>query len=131
MKVLVDSHILLWLGKNQLTDKAKKAKALFDCSDYTFYFSSVNLWEIAIKASLSKPDFDIVVEELEQGLLKSGFYQLYIDNKHIFEIKNLPHIHKDPFDRLLIAQAKVECFHFLTVDEKILQYGYDFVIDAS
>lgn len=90
----------------------------------------MSLWEVSIKSSLNKPEFDVNPEDLFNGLIYDGFKQLYIQNQHLFEIKNLPQMpkHKDPFDRLLISQAKSENFYFLTVDEKILEYPYDFII---
>ncbi|OPH35407.1 hypothetical protein B5J94_09615 [Moraxella lacunata] len=80
---------------------------------------------------LNKPDFNVNPEQLANGLLYDGFEQLYIENKHLYAIKNLPHIHKDPFDRLLLAQSQIENFYFLTADALILKYDYDFIIDAT
>lgn len=130
MKILVDTQILIWYGKNELPKMAPKAIPIIQNFNYRIYFSSISLWEVGIKSSLNKPDFDINPEDLANGLIYDGFEQLFIKNKHLFEIKNLPQMpkHKDPFDRLLIAQAKSEHCQFLTVDEKILAYPYDFII---
>lgn len=129
MNILVDTQILIWYGKNELPKMAPKAIPIIQNFNYRIYFSSIILWEVGIKSSLNKPDFDINPEDLANGLIYDGFEQLFIKNKHLFEIKNLPQMpkHKDLFDRLLIAQAKSENFYFLTVDEKILAYPYDFI----
>lgn len=130
MRILVDTQILIWYGKNELPKMAPKAIPIIQNFNYRLYFSSTSLWEVGIKSSLNKPDFNINPEDLANGLIYDGFEQLFIKNKHLFEIKNLPQMpkHKDPFDRLLIAQAKSEHCQFLTVDEKILEYPYDFII---
>lgn len=130
MNILVDTQILIWYGKNELLKMAPNALPIIQDFNHTLYFSSVSLWEVAIKSSLNKPNFDVNPKNLADGLIYDGFKQLYIKNKHLFEIKNLANIaeHKDPFDRLLIAQAKVENCQFLTVDEKILAYPYGFII---
>lgn len=130
MNILIDTQILIWYGKNELQKMAPKAIPIIQNFNYHLYFSSVSLWEVSIKSALNKPDFDVNLEDLANGLIYDGFKQLYIENRHLFEIKNLPQMpkHKDPFDRLLISQAKSENFYFLTVDEKILEYPYDFII---
>lgn len=131
MNILVDSHILIWHAFDELNKKSPKALSIIQNFNYNLYFSSVNLWEISIKSSLNKPDFNVNSEQLANGLLYDGFEQLYIKNKHLYTIKNLPHIHKDPFDRLLLAQSQIENFYFLTADALILKYDYDFIIDAT
>lgn len=131
MQILLDTHFLIWHAFDELEKNSPKSNNIVYDLENELYFSSVSLWEIAIKSSLNKPNFNIDVKELEDGLIESGFKQLYISNQHIFELSNLAHVHKDPFDRLLIAQAKVENFHFLTVDEKIILYPFDFIINAS
>ena len=99
-----DEIFALFSGEyDELNKKSPKALSIIQNFDYNLYFSSVNLWEISIKSSLNKPDFNVNPEQLANGLLYDGFEQLYIENKHLYAIKNLPHIHKDPFDRLLLA----------------------------
>lgn len=130
MNILVDSHILIWHGFGELNQKAPKALSIIQDFKQRLYFSSASLWEIAIKSSLNKTDFDVNPKQLADGLLYDGFEQLYIKNQHLYAIKNLPNIHKDPFDRLLLAQAQNESFYFLTADTLILNYDYDFIIDV-
>lgn len=130
MKILLDSQFLLWIGYNKVQKIPSYAKELIENSDNQLYFSLVSVWELFIKEVLGKFDFPVDVEKLRVGLLQTGFYELSINHRQILEIKNLPKMpkHKDPFDRLLIAQAKSEHCQFLTVDEKILAYPYDFII---
>ena len=108
-----------------------KTKALLEDTDNELYFSLVSIWELTIKSSLNKLDFPVDIEKVRLGLLKNGLKEITVNVKQILEIKQLPHIHKDPLDRLLIAQAKIENFHFLTVDEKIILYPFDFIINAN
>lgn len=130
MKILLDSHFLLWIGYNKIQEIPSYAKQLIENPDNQIYFSLVSIWELYIKEVLEKFDYPVDIEKLRIGLLQTGFYELPITHRHIFEVKNLPQMpkHKDPFDRLLIAQVKSENFYFLTVDEKILEYPYDFII---
>lgn len=131
MKILLDSHILLWLGYNNTQKIANDTKLLLENIDNELYFSLVSIWELTIKASLNKPNFPDNVEGLRKGLLINGLQELPITAKQIFRMKTLPKIHGDPFDRLLIAQAIMENMHFLTVDEKILEYPFDLILNAK
>lgn len=90
MNILVDTQILIWHGKNELQKMAPKAIPIIQNFNYHLYFSSVSLWEVSIKSSLNKPEFDVNPEDLFNGLIYDGFKQLYIQNQHLFEIKNLP-----------------------------------------
>lgn len=131
MKALIDSHILIWHAFGELGIKAPKAQAIIKDFNHELYFSSVSVWEVVIKSSLNKPNFNIDAKQLTHGLLQDGFKQLKIENHHLYEIKNLPNIHKDPFDRLLLAQAKTEHMRFLTADQLILKYADDVLIDVT
>lgn len=95
------------------------------------YFSLASIWELTIKSILNKPDFPKDIEKLRFGLLNNGIKQLAITPKQIKSLYEFTNIHKDPFDRLLLAQAKTENFYFLTADSLIVQYDYDFVIQAN
>jgi len=87
-----------------------------------FVFSVCNIWEIAIKRGLNAPDFRHNPREIRQYLLRHGCEELTIHSRHVVEVDSLPLIHKDPFDRLLIAQAMVEGITLLTADDKIAKY---------
>lgn len=128
MKVLIDSHIFVWYGYGQLNKMPKKYVDILKDKNNDIYFSLVSAWELTIKSLLGKPNFDVDVDKNRMGLLQVGFHELPILYPHIQSLKDVPSVHKDPFDRLLIAQAKSENFYFLTVDEKILEYPYDFII---
>lgn len=128
MKILIDSHIFIWYGYGDLNKMPKRYLGILEDSDNDIYFSLVTLWELMIKYLLGKPDFNIDSQKIRLGLIKDGFNEMPILNQHIKALQGIPSVHKDPFDRLLIAQAKSENCQFLTVDEKILQYPYDFII---
>jgi PIN domain nuclease of toxin-antitoxin system len=87
-----------------------------------FVFSVCNIWEIAIKRGLRSPDFQHNPREIRQYLLRNGCEELPIQSRHVVEVDSLPPIHKDPFDRILIAQAMVEGITLLTADAVIAQY---------
>lgn len=130
MKILLDSHILLWLAWDKKENLSPQAVELLDDPTSEIYFSLASLWEIAIKSSLGKPDFDIDVEALEQGLIQVGCRMLAIELPHILKQAQYPFIHRDPFDRLLMAQAEVENVFFMTADTMILKYQKPYTIDV-
>lgn len=130
MKILLDSHILLWLAWDKKENLSPQAVELLDDPTSEIYFSLASLWEIAIKSSLGKPDFDIDVEALEQGLIQVGCRMLAIELPHILKQAQYPFIHRDPFERLLMAQAEVENVFFMTADTMILKYQKPYIIDV-
>ncbi|MCT8536920.1 type II toxin-antitoxin system VapC family toxin [Glaesserella parasuis] len=130
MKILLDSHILLWLAWDKKENLSPQAVELLDDPTSEIYFSLASLWGIAIKSSLGKPDFDIDVEALEQGLIQVGCRMLAIELPHILKQAQYPFIHRDPFDRLLMAQAEVENVFFMTADTMILKYQKPYIIDV-
>jgi PIN domain nuclease of toxin-antitoxin system len=85
-------------------------------------FSVASLWEIVIKRGLKRPDFQVDARLLRRGLLDNGYQELPILSEHAVAVDSLPPIHKDPFDRLLIAQATVEGITLLTDDTTVAQY---------
>ncbi len=91
-------------------------------SDSDIFFSAASLWEVAIKFGRGKPDFTVNPHPLRRGLLRNGYIELSISSEHVMHAASLPHIHKDLFDRLLIAQAMVEGITLLTTDARIAQY---------
>jgi PIN domain nuclease of toxin-antitoxin system len=86
------------------------------------FFSALTIWETAIKSALQKRDFKVDARALRRGLLTNGYRELPITSEHAVAVYSLPHIHKDPFDRLLIAQATVEGITLLTADRQIAKY---------
>ena len=118
MRYLLDTHTLLWWLSDKNKLNSAELKVLND-SDTTIFLSSVVIWEISVKSSLNKLDIPInYFKELE----KSSFVPLPISHKHALKIAKLPHIHHDPFDRLLIAQAQIEKLALLTQDRIIKKY---------
>ena len=85
-------------------------------------FSSASLWEVSIKRGLGRDDFRVDPRLLRRGLLDNGYGELSITSEHAVMIGDLPPIHKDPFDRMLVAQAMVEGITLLTVDPLVAQY---------
>ena len=121
MKFLLDTHLLLWAASDpeQLSLTAKK---YIDNVENELFFSPASLWEVAIKNSLGRDDFRVDVRLLRRGLLDNGFSEMTITSEHTVFITGLPLLHKDPFDRLLIAQSLVEGITFLTADLIVAQY---------
>ena len=91
--------------------------------NHTLFFSPISLWEIAIKRGLDRPDFRVDGRVLRRNLWESNFTELAVTSDHALGVHNLPPLHKDPFDRLLVAQARVEGLLLLTADQSIALYG--------
>lgn len=85
-------------------------------------FSSASLWEVAIKRGLGRPDFRVDPRLLRRGLLDNGYSELPITSEHAVAVDGLPTIHKDPFDRILVAQSIVEGIALITTDTLVAQY---------
>lgn len=121
MTLLLDTHILLWafLGSPDLTDEA--AKVINNPSNEVA-FSVASIWEVAIKSALGRSDFHVETHEFRAKLLENGYTELPIIGRHILQMTTLPPIHKDPFDRVLVAQALSEGFTLLTSDPAVSAY---------
>jgi PIN domain nuclease of toxin-antitoxin system len=122
LKLLLDTQLLLWAAgdPDRLSDEAR---ALINAPDSALFFSVASLWEIAIKRGLGREDFRVEPRVLRRGLLDNGYNELAIASEHAVSIDVLPNLHKDPFDRLLVAQAMVEGVTLLTSDDKVFAYG--------
>lgn len=121
MKFLLDTHLLLWAAghPNRLAVAARK---LIANPVNELLFSAASIWEVAIKRGLGRSDFDVDPRLLRRGLLDNGYTELPILSEHVVAVDSLPPIHKDPFDRLLVAQATVEGITLLTSDEVMGRY---------
>ena len=121
MKLLLDTHLLLWAAGDPRR-LSKRARTLIDNPDNELLFSAASLWEVAIKRGLGREDFKVDARLLRRGLLDNGYSELPIISDHVVATESLPPIHKDPFDRVLVAQATVEGVTLLTVDSLVAQY---------
>jgi PIN domain nuclease of toxin-antitoxin system len=121
VRLLPDTHILLWTVAESRRLSAA-ARALIGEPDNELTFSSVSLWEVAIKTGRGRDDFRIDVGSLRRGLFNNGYAELAVTGAHAAALATLPPIHKDPFDRMLVAQAIVEGFTLLTSDPAVAKY---------
>jgi len=119
MKLLLDTHILLWSAANKLPVNAEKY--IFDETNQ-LYFSPASIWEIVIKKGLNRADFRVDPYALYSGLLNNGYDELAITTRHTLAVSSLPDIHKDPFDRIMLAQAISEGIQLLTSDAILSGY---------
>ena len=121
MKYLLDTHLLLWAA-GQPERLSKQARRLLSDPGNELLFSAASLWEIAIKRNLGRADFKVEPRLLRRGLLDNGYRELAITSAHVLELDALPAHHKDPFDRILVAQALSEGITLLTVDPIVAKY---------
>lgn len=121
MKFLLDTHVLLWAAGSP-DQLPAAARPLLEDPNNELLFSSASLWEIAIKRSLDRANFQVDPRVLRRGLLDNAYIELPITSEHAVFIDSLPPIHKDPFDRILVAQAMVEGITLLTADALVAQY---------
>ena len=121
MRLLLDTQVLLWAA-GQPERLSPAARRLLNNSQHELIFSAASLWEVTIKASLGRDDFRVEPRELRRGLLDNGYTELAVTSEHAVNVEGLPPIHKDPFDRLLLAQALVEGITLLTADAQLAQY---------
>jgi PIN domain nuclease of toxin-antitoxin system len=126
MNLLLDTHILLWFlaSTNQLPKEA--VKAINNAN--AVFFSPVNLWEIGIKTSIWE-EYDIGrIEDIHAGAIQANLQELVITSADTMLATQLPMIHRDPFDRLLIAQSHNNQCHLISVDGKIRQYNMPYIM---
>lgn len=122
MRLLLDTHILLWAAYSP--DKlSPEAVQLISDESNDLVFSAASIWEIAIKAAQRRDDFDADPHVFRRELLENGYGELAITSAHAVATSGLPEIHRDPFDRILVAQARVEGITLLTSDQKVAAYG--------
>ena len=121
MKFLLDTQVLLWAaGEPERLSSA--ARRLLRDSKNELLFSAASLWEIAIKKSLGREDFRVEPRLLRRGLLDHGYIELPVTSEHAVSIDALPALHRDPFDRILLAQALTEGITLLTADAQLARY---------
>jgi len=121
MTILLDTHLLLWAAEKDPRLPAL-ASEMIRSAESKMVFSSVNIWEVVIKRSLGRGDFGVDPHRLRSRLLESGYSELSVSSEHALAVGNLPSIHKDPFDRILIAQAVTERLTLVTSDQIVANY---------
>jgi PIN domain nuclease of toxin-antitoxin system len=122
MNVLLDTHLLLWAAAAP-AQMPRAAAELLGRDDYAFHFSAIAIWEIAIKRGRQRPDFTFDPGEMRDGFLQRGVREVPVSSEHALALLELPQLHRDPFDRMLIAQARVERMVLLTSDRRLAAYG--------
>lgn len=121
MKLLLDTQLLLWAA-GQPERLSAAARRLLSDRRNELVFSAASLWEIAIKQGLGREDFRVEPRLLRRGLLDNGYLELPITSQHAVSLDALPPIHKDPFDRMLLAQATSDGLLLLTADARLARY---------
>jgi len=127
MKIILDTHIFLWLitDNDRLSDKSKHA---FTNSDNELFFSIASYWEICIKISIGKlklsKNWDKIIKD---ELMVNSVKLLPISTEHCLQITQLPFHHRDPFDRIIISQAIIEQMHIMTINSYFSQYEVNIV----
>lgn len=121
MKFLLDTHLVLWAA-GEPERLSKQAQELISAKENELLFSAASLWEVTIKSGLGREDFKVDARLLRRGLLDNGYSELPLFSTHAVAVDGLPAIHKDPFDRILVAQATFEGITLLTSDSQVMQY---------
>jgi PIN domain nuclease of toxin-antitoxin system len=122
MRLLLDTHIILWAAgqPDKLSESAREM--LLDTRNALF-FSAASIWEIVIKRGLGRNDFKVDPYRLRKMLVINDYTEVPVATDHVLRVETLPPLHKDPFDRILIAQARSEGMLLLTVDSAVISYG--------
>lgn len=121
MNLLLDTHLLIWSAGNS-ERLSPLARSLIEDENNQLFFSAASVWETAIKHHCARVDFPLHPAELRRGLLENGFSEIPVTGDHAVCVRALPMLHKDPFDRVLVAQAMVEGLTLLTTDSLLAQY---------
>lgn len=119
MNLLLDTHVVLWMLAGNKALKAQ-ARRTIEAAE-AVYVSTITPWEVTIKVTLGKLDVDL--ERFDAELARMAFEPLPITWAHACALRRLPHLHGDPFDRMLVAQSVAEAMHFLTADAKLAAYS--------
>ena len=124
MRHLIDTHLLLWAA-SEPERLPVAAREIMTDEDSELWFSVASIWEVVIKASLGRTDFEVDPQLFRRGLLESDFVELTITGTHVTAVADLPPLHKDPFDRILLAQARTEGLILVTGDAALARYPGD------
>jgi PIN domain nuclease of toxin-antitoxin system len=121
MRLLLDTQLLLWAA-GEPGKLSSEARQLIEDPDNQIIFSPVSLWEIALKQTLGRRDLRVDLRMLRRGMLDNGYLELAITGAHAIAMDGLEALHSDPFDRMLVAQARTEGAALLTADPLVAQY---------
>jgi PIN domain nuclease of toxin-antitoxin system len=119
MNILLDTHMLLWAAKGTLPERAR---TMATDPGNELFFSVASIWEIVIKAGLGRPDFTVDGGVLRRELLEHRYRELPVLGQHVLMLQSIPPLHRDPFDRLLVAQANSEGLLLVTSDRILQNY---------
>lgn len=134
MNLLLDTHVLIW-ALNEDQRLSEKARELILDPDNAIYYSSVSIWEVAIKHAIHPENVTFTGKELSQYCQEAGFLPVEMRDRHVFALETITRAddappHHDPFDRMLIAQAKAENMSFLTHDSLLPYYNETCIISV-
>ncbi|MCF2498488.1 type II toxin-antitoxin system VapC family toxin [Dyadobacter chenhuakuii] len=121
MHYLIDTHILLWHSDNNQKLSSQVISEL-NSSSASLYVSHATYWEMTIKKGLGKLDLNVPISEFQKIAMRNSFHSLSFDNEHYDVLEQLPLLHADPFDRMIIAQAIAEKITIITQDKKFALY---------
>ena len=129
MRLLLDTQMLLWVTVEPRSGRMPgAARDILGDASTVPHFSAASIWEVSIKHARGKPDFDVPPARLRSALLGGGYAELSITSKHAADAGALPVIHRDPFDRMLVAQAMAEGITLLTADRTVAEYPGDILL---
>lgn len=127
MDLLLDTNILLFMAYEPERLSEDVVEMLED-ADLTLYFSAASIWEVVIKSGLNKPDFNVDPKEFRDGLFDAGLLEIPVKSEHTLVVADLPEkLHKDPFDRLIVAQAKYNKVTLITSDSKLIDFASGYI----
>lgn len=128
MDYLLDTNILIFMGyrPDRLTNEVKE---ILEDTESNLFFSAASIWEVVIKSGLNKPDFDVKNPALfRERLFKADLLEIPVKSEHTLVVADLPEkLHKDPFDRLIVAQAKHSDLCLITSDSKLIDFVSDYI----
>lgn len=121
MRILLDTQLLLFAAGQPKRLSAAARKLIADERN-ELMFSAASLWEVTIKNSLGREDFQVQPRVLRRALLDNGYVELPVTSEHAVQVEGLPDLHRDPFDRIIVAQAQCEGITLLTTDAIVARY---------
>ena len=121
MRLLLDTQVLLWAA-SEPDRLSPAARRLLDSAQHDLHFSAASLWEISIKNGLGRADFRVDPGVLRRRLIENGYEELPVSSEHAVRVDSLPPLHKDPFDRMLLAQALCDGLTLITADATLARY---------